>query len=186
MQNEIALGIVGAVIALSLSAVGSAFGTGRAASAAVGAWKKCYVQGKQAPFILLSYVGAPLTQTLYGMILMFRMADTVTNPDRVPIPDAGIALLILGVFAGIAIGLSAYFQGLAGAGSADAQAETGEGLTNNLSVLGIVETVAIFVMVFMFIVIGNLSVPKDSVEPETTSSIEQAAEFPVAAVTSTD
>jgi len=186
MQNEIALGIVGAVATLSLSAVGSAFGTGRAASAAVGAWKKCYVQGKQAPFILLSYVGAPLTQTLYGMILMFRIADTVGSPDRVAIPGAGLALLILGIFAGTAIGFSAYFQGLAGAGSADAQAETGEGLTNNLSVLGIVETVAIFVMVFTFIAIGNLSVPKDAADAGASSAIERSVELPVAAVTVAD
>jgi len=67
------LGIAGAVMALAISAAGSALGTGAAGSAAVGAWKKCYAQGKQAPFLLLSFVGAPLTQTLYGMIVMFAM-----------------------------------------------------------------------------------------------------------------
>ncbi len=162
MQSEIALGIAGAVATLGLSAVGSAFGTGRAAASAVGAWKKCYAQGKQAPFILLSYVGAPITQTLYGMILMFVMIGVVNNPETVPVPGAGLALLILGLFAGGAIGCSAYLQGLAGAGAADSQAETDTGLTNNLSALGIVETVAIFVMVFTLIAVGNLSVPKDA------------------------
>jgi len=58
---------------LGMSAAGSAFGTGFAASAAVGAWKKCYAANKPAPFILLGLVGAPITQTLYGMILMFIM-----------------------------------------------------------------------------------------------------------------
>lgn len=156
MDNEIALGIAGAVATLGLSAAGSAFGTGRAASAAIGAWKKCYAQGKQAPFILLSYVGAPITQTLYGMILMFVMIGIVKNPAVPPVPGAGLAILILGIFSGLAIGFSAYLQGLAAAGAADAQAETGSGLTNNLSALGIIETVAIFTMVFTLIAVGNL------------------------------
>ena len=72
-MNEAALVIAGAVACLGMSAAGSAFGTGFAASAAVGAWKKCYAAGKPAPFILLGLVGAPITQTLYGMILMFIM-----------------------------------------------------------------------------------------------------------------
>ena len=63
--------VAGAIACLGLSAAGSAFGTGFAASAAVGAWKKCYAANKPAPFLLLSFVGAPITQTLYGMILMF-------------------------------------------------------------------------------------------------------------------
>ena len=152
---DVALGIAGAVVTLGLSAAGSAFGTGRAAAAAVGAWKKCYAQGKQAPFILLSYVGAPITQTLYGMILMFVMIGVVQGNH---VPGAGLAILILGAFAGAAIGLSAYLQGLAGAGAADAQGETGSGFTNNLSALGIIETVAIFTMVFTLIAVGNLEI----------------------------
>ena len=72
-MNESAMIIAGAVACLGLSAAGSAFGTGFAATAAVGAWKKCYAANKPAPFILLGLVGAPITQTLYGMILMFLM-----------------------------------------------------------------------------------------------------------------
>ena len=45
--------VAGAIACLGLSAAGSAFGTGFAASAAVGAWKKCYAANKPAPFILL-------------------------------------------------------------------------------------------------------------------------------------
>ena len=56
MQSDIALGIAGGIMAMALGAVGSGLGTGAAASAAIGAWKRCYAQGKQAPFILLSYV----------------------------------------------------------------------------------------------------------------------------------
>lgn len=156
MNTEVAMGLAGAVAALSFSAIGSALGTGFAAASAIGAWKKSYAQNKPAPFILLSYVGAPLTQTLYGMILMFAMQAAVTS--RAVIPGSGIAMLILGVVAGIAIGASALFQGRAGAAAADAHGETGQGLANNMAALGVVETVAIFVMVFSYIVINSFAV----------------------------
>ena len=139
--------VAGAIACLGLSAAGSAFGTGFAASAAVGAWKKCYAANKPAPFLLLSFVGAPITQTLYGMILMFIMLGK-TN-----VPGAGVPVLVSGVFAGLAIGLSALFQGRAAAAACDAQGETGQGLTNYFGALGIVETVAIFTMVFAIIAI---------------------------------
>ena len=54
---------------LALAAIGSALGTGVAGMAAIGAWKKVFIQNKAAPFILVAFVGAPLTQTLYGYIL---------------------------------------------------------------------------------------------------------------------
>ncbi|MDD2597806.1 MAG: V-type ATP synthase subunit K [Kiritimatiellae bacterium] len=142
-----AMGVAGAVACLSLSAIGSVFGTGAAAASAVGAWKKCYAQNKAAPFLLLSFVGAPITQTLYGMILMFTMFEKAA---------AGPVMLIIGSFAGLAIGLSALFQGRAGAVACDAQAETGQGLTNYLAALGIVETTAIFTMVFTLIAVGKI------------------------------
>ena len=136
--------VAGAIACLGLSAAGSAFGTGFAASSAVGAWKKCYAANKPAPFILLGLVGAPITQTLYGMILMFIMLgkDKATG--------AGLAC------AGPGIGLSALFQGRAAAAACDAQAETGQGLTNYFGALGIVETVAIFTMVFTIIALGKV------------------------------
>ena len=145
--------VAGAIACLGLSAAGSAFGTGFAASAAVGAWKKCYAANKPAPFLLLSFVGAPITQTLYGMILMFIMLGKVGNVSE----GAGLPVLLAGIFSGLGIGLSALFQGRAGAGACDAQAETNQGFTNYLAALGIVETVAIFTMVFALIALGKIS-----------------------------
>ena len=143
--------VAGAIACLGLSAAGSAFGTGFAATAAVGAWKKCYAANKPAPFLLLSFVGAPITQTLYGMILMFLMLGK-TN-----VAGAGVPCLVLGVFAGLGIGISALFQGRAGAAACDSQAETNQGFTNYLAALGIVETVAIFTMVFTLIALGKIA-----------------------------
>ena len=56
-------------LSLAFSAIGSALGTGVAGMAAVGAWKRAFMQNKAAPFILIAFVGAPLSQTIYGMIL---------------------------------------------------------------------------------------------------------------------
>ena len=159
--------VAGAIACLGLSAAGSAFGTGFAASAAVGAWKKCYAANKPAPFLLLSFVGAPITQTLYGMILMFLMLGKValekdaegivTGIKATVSTGSGLPVLVAGIFAGLAIGLSALFQGRAGAAACDAQAETNQGFTNYLAALGIVETVAIFAMVFALIALGSIA-----------------------------
>ncbi len=147
-----ALGKLGGAIVLCLSAVGSVLGTGTAGMAAVGAWKKCYANNKAAPFILVAFVGAPLSQTIYGMILLFTMVGkAVGNAEAVPpvLPVPWPLMIGAGVFGGLAIGMSAWFQGKAGAAGSIALAETGQGFANYLSVLGIIETVAIFVMVFL-------------------------------------
>lgn len=149
-MNDAAMIVAGAIACLGLSGAGSALGTGLAASAAVGAWKKCYAAGKPAPFLLLSFVGAPITQTLYGMILMFTLFG------KLGVAGAGIPCLVLGIFSGFAIGASALLQGRAGAAACDAQAETNQGFTNYLAALGIVETVAIFTMVFTLIAVGKI------------------------------
>ena len=151
-MSDAAMIVAGAIACLGLSGAGSALGTGLAASAAVGAWKKCYAANKPAPFLLLSFVGAPITQTLYGMILMFTMLGKVGKVAA----GSGVPVLVAGVFAGLAIGLSALFQGRAAAAACDAQGETGQGLTNYFGALGIVETVAIFAMVFALIALGSV------------------------------
>lgn len=146
MEAEVmtGLGKLGAACALAFGALGSSLGIGAAGPAAVGAWKKCYLQSKAAPFILVTFVGAPLSQTIYGMILMNNIIKAaVAQPAGFP------AYLGVGLFGGIAIGLSAWYQGRIGAGAADAMGETGKGFGNYLMALGIIETVALFVMVFI-------------------------------------
>ena len=127
---------------LTLAAIGSALGTGIAGMAAIGAWKRAFIQNKAAPFILVAFAGAPLTQTIYGMIL--RNAIQGANLPA----ESYFYQMLLGAFAGLAMAFSAYMQGKAGAKAADALAETGKGFGNYIMVVGIVETVALFVMVF--------------------------------------
>ena len=129
-------------ISLAFAAVGSALGTGVAGMAAIGAWKKAFAQTKAAPFILVAFVGMPLSQTIYGMILR----DAIQRANLPP-ESYGYQLLI-GLLAGFAMAMSAFMQGKAGAKAADALAETGKGFGNYIMVLGVIETVALFVMVF--------------------------------------
>jgi V/A-type H+-transporting ATPase subunit K len=139
------IGQLGFAASLALAATGSALGCGAAGMAAVGAWKKCFAQNKPAPFLLVAFVGAPLTQTIYGMILMNAIIASTGEP---------VAKLAAGIFGGMAIGFSAWLQGKAGASASDALAETGKGFANYLMVLGLIETVALFVMVFLMQAIG--------------------------------
>ena len=139
---------IGMACALGLSAVGSAFGAGYAAMASVGAWKKCYANGKPASFLMVAFSGAPLTQPIYGFLLMNFIRSAYTNGTA----SATLAMAV-GIFAGIAIGLSALFQGKVAAASADALGETGKGAANYFIVIGIVETVALFTLVFSLLLL---------------------------------
>ena len=57
---------------------------------------------------------------------------------------------------GIAIALSAAFQGRAAAGACDALVEGGSGFVNYLIALGVIETIAIFVLVFAILLLGKI------------------------------
>ncbi|MBN2450004.1 MAG: V-type ATP synthase subunit K [Lentisphaeria bacterium] len=143
------MGNAGGMASLSFAAMGSALGTGAAAMAAIGAWKRCYAQNRAAPFLLLAFIGAPLTQTFYGLILMGALKGAAEKATGANYP----ALLMAGVAGGMAMGFSAWMQGRAAAGAADALAETGKGFANYMIALGIIETVALFVMVFLMMAI---------------------------------
>lgn len=138
---------LGLVSVLVFSAFGSALGAGVAAMAAVGAWKRAFAQNKSASFMLVAFVGAPLTQTVYGMIIMNKMSEAVAR---------GTYLWSFGVLAGLAMGLSALMQGKAAAVACDAMGETGKGFGNYIVVLGIIETVALFIMAFSLGLVGKL------------------------------
>lgn len=148
MDNELmkALALAGGYIAVGLAGVGSALGTGIAGASAIGAWKKCYAQNKPAPFLLMALAGAPLSQTIYGMILLIVIKGKIAESAA-----SWPLYLLVGLFGGLAMGVSAWYQGRAGAGGCDAFAETGKGFANYLMILGIVETVAIFALVFSFL-----------------------------------
>lgn len=147
------LAMCGGYAAVALAAVGSSIGAGVAGQAAIAAWKRCYAQNKPAPFLLVVLAGAPLSQTIYGMILMMLIKGSIT--DAITRQDTVYPLfyLLLGLFAGVGFMMSSVFQGRTTAAGCDAFGETGKGFTNYLTIAGIVETVALFVLVFGIMVL---------------------------------
>ncbi len=135
-------GMIGAGVVMGIAAMGSAIGIGIAGQGAIGAWKRCYLNNKPAPFLLVVFAGAPLTQTIYGFLLMQQMlgsAKVESNPAF---------YLGLGIACGLSMCMSAIAQGKAGAAGSDALAETGKGFSQYIMVVGLCETIALFSMVF--------------------------------------
>jgi len=139
---------LGAIMVLAISALGSGAGAGAAGMAAIGAWKKNFTQNKNASFLLVAFTAAPLTQTIYGFIVMNNMLSLAMK---------GQYLWGVGLFAGSAIGLSAYWQGKCAAVACDAMGETNKGFGNYLVVLGMTETVALLVMVFTIVFLRRMA-----------------------------
>ena len=156
-STQLALQQAGAFCAIGFAALGSAYGCGVAAASAIGAWKKCYIQGKMAPFQLSILTGVPMSQTIYGLILMPLIISMRIN-GKASNPACWATCLVMGVLGGIAIALSAAYQGRAAAGACDAFVETSQGFVNYLIVLGIIETIAIFVMAFAILLLGSVGV----------------------------
>jgi len=135
------IGMIGAGAVMALAAIGSGIGAGIAGQAAIGAWKRNYLANKPASFLLMIFAGAPLTQTIYGFILMGAMTASTKDPAL---------LLAMGSAGGAGRAMSAVAQGKAGAASCDAFGETGKGFGNYITIVGLCETVALFVMAFSF------------------------------------
>jgi len=144
------LGLLGASLVLGLSAIGSGIGVAIAGQAVIGVWKKGYINNKPASMVMLAFGGAPMTQTFYGFILglLFMKPAALANPHL------GSFYLGLGVVSGVAIGVSAIAQGQCGAAGADALGQTEKGFVNYMMLVGMCETVAIFVLVLSMISLG--------------------------------
>ncbi|OVE75441.1 hypothetical protein BVX97_04545 [bacterium E08(2017)] len=63
--------------------------------------------------------------------------------------NSSVFVPLAGMAAGFGMGLASWTKGKAGAAAADSLAETGKGFINYLMVLGVIETVSLFIMVFV-------------------------------------
>lgn len=129
-------------VSLSIASIGSAIGTGIAGMAAIGAWKKMIISGKKAATAMLIFVGTPLSQVIYGMMVKNAIADANLASESY------VWQIIIGLVAGAAMAGSAIFQGKIGARACDAIASGANDTAKYIMVIGIVETVALFVMIF--------------------------------------
>lgn len=146
-QLSIGLVMIGATI-------GSALGIGAVAQAAAGAWAKEAREGKTLNFSYIILIGMPLSQTIYGFILVLvGLAPLVTGDTPVTGVHAG-TLLGIGLAGGVAEFSSAWMQGLIGASACRALSEGGgKGLVFMIIAMGIVETIGLFGFVFLLLVL---------------------------------
>lgn len=147
--GQLSMGLV-----LAGAASGSALGIGAAGRAATGAWGKEAKAGKTLSFSYIILIGMPLSQTIYGFILMLiGLAPLITGSTPITAQHAG-TLLGIGIAGASAEFFSAWVQGLIGAGACRALSEgEGKGLVFMIIAMGIVETVGLFGFVFLFLVL---------------------------------
>ena len=148
------LGQMSMGLVLAGAAIGSALGIGAAGRAAAGAWAKEAKANKPLNFSYIILIGMPLSQTIYGFILMLvGLAPLITGDNPVTAEHAG-TLLGIGLAGGLAELFSAWMQGLIGAAACRAISEgEGKGLVFMIIAMGIVETVGLFGFVFLLLVL---------------------------------
>lgn len=147
------LGQAGFALPLGLGAIGSALGIGAAGSAAAGAWAKLAKQGKTLDAKYLAMIGMPLSQTLYGFLVMFVILKTRVYTPELISANAG-AFFSIGLAAGLGELFSAWLQGVIGASGIRAMSESeGAPFAFTMIAMGIVETVGIFSFVLMFLML---------------------------------
>jgi V/A-type H+-transporting ATPase subunit K len=148
---EAFLGQLGLALSVGLGAVGSALGIGAAGRAAAGAWLKEAKAGKALNFTYIVLTGMPLSQTIYGFILMLVVfSGAVYEPG---VGANGGALLSIGIGGGLAQLFSAWMQGKIGAAGCRTLSEgEGKGFVFIIIAMGIAETVGLFGFVFLLLV----------------------------------
>jgi V/A-type H+-transporting ATPase subunit K len=145
------LGQLGFALPMGLGAVGSALGVGAAGKAAAGAWAKEAREGDNLNFLYIALAGMPLSQTIYGFILMLAMLKGYVYDPQLVSANAG-ALFSIGLACGLGELFSAWMQGAIGAAGIRAMSE-GEGkpFTFSIIAMAIAETVGLFSCFFMFL-----------------------------------
>ncbi|MBN1347853.1 ATP synthase subunit C [candidate division KSB1 bacterium] len=142
------LGYMGPAMAVGLPAIGSSLGCGFAAQASHGAMENekvdPSVHGK-----LVALSAFPSSQSIYGIVLMFMLIGKVGTPDFSI--GIGFSIFALGLFGGLGIMMSAIMQGKACATAIKATSKNPSVFGKTAAGPGIIESFAIFAMVFCIV-----------------------------------
>jgi len=138
---------LGLTICFGLSSLGAVLGVTVNAPAVIGAWKKASLNNRPAPFIMVIFAATCMTNIIYGYIAMDAMASSVVMSDRY--------IFFISLIAGICIGANSYIQAMICANAAEAFGETGRNFGNYMMVVGVAETFALFIMVFVILIAGG-------------------------------
>jgi V/A-type H+-transporting ATPase subunit K len=146
-MNEmlIVLGWAGIYGAMALSSIGSVLGCSIAGQAAIGAMLD--TESGHGRFV--GVAAMPSSQTIYGLVVMLALNRAVT-PENAP------ALAGIGLLAGLALGVSAVYQGQCCASSIQAAKSKPEVLGLSLAPAAMVEGFAVFAFIFALVLSGGI------------------------------
>ena len=136
--------VIGPAIVLSLGCIGSAIGCGIAGMASHGVMSR--VEDNHGKFIGMSAM--PSSQSIYAFVLMLLMRQSIKAHNLSALEGIGI-----GVSVGLAIMLSAIYQGMCAATGIQASAKQPAVFGKCFAALGIVESFALFAFVFALLLI---------------------------------
>lgn len=135
--------MVGPVIVLCLASIGSSIGCYVAGAASHAAMSR--IEEGHGKFVGLS--SAPASQSIYGFVLMLLMSKAIIAGTLSPI--SGVAM---GISAGMAFAMSAYFQGRVCATAMQAAIKQPAIFGKCLASVGIIESFALFTLVFCLLI----------------------------------
>ena len=151
--------VLGAMVALALGGIGSAWGISTAAGQGAGVLsEKPGLFGKVFLLILL-----PGTQGLYGMVYAFLVtSSTLIQADMARAatltPGVGIALGFVGSFLGLVLMLSARYQGETSAAAINLVAKKEDQFGRAIILPALVETYAVFGLLVAILMLNWLIV----------------------------
>lgn len=149
------LGQLGFALPLGLGAVGSALGIGAAGRAAAGAWAKEAKENQPLNFQYIVLLGMPLSQTIYGFVLMLALLMGKVYDAEYMSMFAG-SIFSIGLACGLGELFSAWMQGVIGAAGVRSMSEgDGKPFTFVIIAMGIAETVGLFAAFFMFLMLPS-------------------------------
>jgi len=135
--------MVGPAIALGLGAIGSGIGCGIAGMASHAVMSR--VEEGHGKYIGMA--ATPSSQVIYGFILMLLMARAIQDGNLAPL--SGVAI---GLSSGLAIMVSAIYQGKVAATGIQASAKSPAIFGKCFAAVGIVESFALFAFVFALLI----------------------------------
>ncbi|MBP9841436.1 MAG: ATP synthase subunit C [Simkaniaceae bacterium] len=136
--------VIGPAIVLALGCIGSAIGCGIAGMASHGVMSR--VEDNHGKFIGMSAM--PSSQSIYAFVLMLLMHQSI-QAHRL----SGLEGIGLGTSVGLAIMLSAIYQGMCAATGIQASAKQPAVFGKCFAALGIVESFSLFAFVFALLLI---------------------------------
>lgn len=144
-QLILALGWAGLYGPMALGAIGSIIGCAIAGQAAIGALLE--TESGHGRFIGLSAM--PSSQSIYGIVVMFTLQRPVTTTT-----SAG--LFSVGILAGVALLLSAVYQGSCCASAINSAKSKPEIFGLSIAPAAIVEGFGVFAFIFALVIGGDI------------------------------